>query len=218
MSICFAVSEIDWSLTKDAFSIVGTVVSACGVIAAIVFGRIGLSTWRRQAKGSNDHELSRRILLELYRYKEAINRARYPSFYKHEMNDEVEVVGNIDYQVMRFRRLAKMYERRLDEIIVCRSELGVSLVEGNALWRDALTPMFEEIEALELQLFQYINTYLYSINPEVPVVTREACQQQLGGMPDVLYDDLSKEGDDYRKKMEVCIDRIRFFLVSKMIH
>ncbi len=134
------------------------------------------------------------------------------------MNHEDDDGGKLDYKVMRFRRIAKMYERRLDEIIACRSVLGVSLVEGNALWNDGLTPLFEKFEDMEQQLFQYINTYLYSIDPEVQSATREACQQQLSRMPDVLYDDLSKEGDNYRKTMNGYIDKIRFFLISKMIH
>ncbi len=71
MSFCLAITEADWSLTKDVFSIVGTVFTALGVIVASYVGLNGLKTWRRQIRGNNDHELSRRMLVESYRFKKA---------------------------------------------------------------------------------------------------------------------------------------------------
>src|SRR5579872_362355 len=120
MDICFALSDVNWSFTKDFFSVVSSLASACGVVAAIIFGVVGLSTWRRQAKGSNDHELSRRILLGVYRYRESIGRVRYPTLKKHELQFEPEKKEQVDHEITRFRRLAKAYEQRLDDVLARR--------------------------------------------------------------------------------------------------
>lgn len=62
--MCLALTDADWSLTKDVFSIFGTVISAVTVGVAIYFGRAGLHTWRKQLRGSADHDLARRLLIE----------------------------------------------------------------------------------------------------------------------------------------------------------
>jgi hypothetical protein len=217
MSICLAFSEIDWALTKDVFAVVGSIASACGVVAAVIYGAIGLSTWRRQAKGSNDHDLSKRILLSLFRYREAINRVRFPSFRDHELQIETVDQEKLNYEVARFRQSAKAYSQRLNDVIARRSELNVELVEGNALWGKKLTDLLHGVDDLEEQLFSYVNNYLWATNPEHSNATREAFHEQLAGKPNILYDDLSKDGDDYRKSMNSEISTIQDFLISKMI-
>lgn len=217
MSICLAIIEIDWTLTKDVFAVVGSIASALGVVAAVIYGAIGLSTWRRQAKGSNDHDLSRRILLSLFRYREAINRVRFPSFREHEIQNDVNGEEKLDYEVARFRHSAKVYSQRLSDVIARRSELNVELVEGDALWKKKLTALFYGIDDLEEQLFSYVNIYLWAANPELPDESRKAFHEQLAGKPNVLYDNLSKDGDDYRTKMNSEIAAIQDFLISKMI-
>ena len=59
LSICLSMSNIDWSVTKDVFTIVGT-------ISAIVLGIIGLTTWRRQLKGTSEYELAKKTILLTY--------------------------------------------------------------------------------------------------------------------------------------------------------
>lgn len=53
MSICLTISKIDWAITKDVFTIIGTV-------SAIVIGIIGLTTWRRQLKGTSEYEVAKK--------------------------------------------------------------------------------------------------------------------------------------------------------------
>lgn len=48
VNICLTLTEINWALTKDVFSIIGT-------IGALIFAGFGLSTWKRQLKGTSEY-------------------------------------------------------------------------------------------------------------------------------------------------------------------
>ena len=45
----------------------------------------GLTTWKRQHKGNSEYELSRRILVTLYKYRDAIDGVRHPAIWENEM-------------------------------------------------------------------------------------------------------------------------------------
>lgn len=68
MSYCLALTDVDWSLTKDVLGVVGTfvgaIISAAAVLVAYKFGNEGLNTWKRQLRGTTDHELAKRVLIE----------------------------------------------------------------------------------------------------------------------------------------------------------
>lgn len=47
------VSKVDWSLTKGVISIIGAV-------GALLINVFGLSTWRRQLRGTSEYELAKK--------------------------------------------------------------------------------------------------------------------------------------------------------------
>lgn len=133
MSFCLAITDADWSLTKDVFSVVGTVFSAIGVLVASYVGINGLATWRRQIRGQNDHELSRRMLIELYKIKKLFFLVRAPSVYPHEtclVGDQKFTRSESD----RFKRQQLGFQRRIENLDSAYAALAVSIFEAEALW------------------------------------------------------------------------------------
>lgn len=65
---------MDWSITKDVFSIIGT-------IGAITIGIVGLTTWRRQLRGTSEYELAKKAILVTYEVEHAIQSVRNPMLY-----------------------------------------------------------------------------------------------------------------------------------------
>ena len=60
-----------------------TIIKDAAVTGAAITGAFvafkGLGTWRRQLKGLSEYELSRRILVTLFKYRDAINGVRHPA-------------------------------------------------------------------------------------------------------------------------------------------
>ncbi|PTP08327.1 hypothetical protein CWN86_09490 [Vibrio splendidus] len=77
MNICLSISEINWSITKDIVSILGT-------LGALVIGYLGLLTWKKQLKGTHYFDLSKRTLILLYKYRAAIKSVRQPFYLPNE--------------------------------------------------------------------------------------------------------------------------------------
>jgi hypothetical protein len=71
LSICVSISDINWSSTKDVFSIIGT-------IGALTIGSIGLFTWKRQLRGTSEYELAKKAILKTYEVEQAIQLVRNP--------------------------------------------------------------------------------------------------------------------------------------------
>jgi hypothetical protein len=63
----------------------------CGAaIAGAVIAIKGLNTWKRQLKGQSEYELSRRLLVTLFKYRDAINGVRHPAMFGYEMPNPPE--------------------------------------------------------------------------------------------------------------------------------
>ncbi|MBQ0744620.1 MAG: hypothetical protein KBT85_15115, partial [Pseudomonas sp.] len=81
MDLCITISEINWSLTKDVVSIVGT-------IGALTIGGLGLFTWRRQLRGTSEYEVAKKAILKTYEVQQALQTVRNPMLYLSK--EEVE--------------------------------------------------------------------------------------------------------------------------------
>ena len=132
MSICLAITDADWALTKDVFSVIGTVVSAIGVGLAAWVGFSGLATWRRQNKGTSDHDLSRRLLMDLYRLRDGIGHVRNPVMFGSEGGAE-EQGQNLNFQQINYRATVRAYQKRFAMVDEVRARLDTSLVESEAV-------------------------------------------------------------------------------------
>src|SRR5690554_6636426 len=74
LNLCFTIGEINWSLTKDVVSIVGT-------IGALGIGVLGLYTWRRQLRGTSEYEIAKKAILGTYEVQQALQSVRNPMLY-----------------------------------------------------------------------------------------------------------------------------------------
>ncbi|OQR30299.1 hypothetical protein BWR59_17230 [Pseudomonas sp. Bc-h] len=164
MSFCFVFTEIDWSLTKDFFSIVGTVFGAGGVLVAGYVGINGLATWRRQLRGQDDHRLARQMLIELYKFEKLFDRCRAPAIYPAEVQrdgDPAFTVGDDE----RFQRLTLGFERRLDALNASYAEISVSLFEAKALWGEHILRFANRLEFLKDEYGEYVRLRLLCSDP-----------------------------------------------------
>ncbi|MBC8783640.1 hypothetical protein [Pseudomonas fluorescens] len=217
MSICLTISDVDWAITKDVFSIVGTVVSAIGVFLVFCIGLAGLVTWRRQLKGTADHDLARRVLVDLYGYRECIKYVRSAhNWVKDTTLPENEVDGLSSSQI-GYRGNLQAYGRRLESIKTKRVILGPALLESEAVWGTELKKLFESLYAFEFELETYVVMYLATLNPDEDRHMVDAYRSAISSRRDVLRYIESNEPDIFNDEFDSAIRLIEVFLKAKLI-
>lgn len=216
MSICLAIADADWALTKDVFSVFGTMVSAIGVGLAAWIGFSGLATWRRQNKGTSDHDLSRRLLIDLYQLRDRIKHARNSLILAGEggVDDQDQF---LNFLQISYRNTARSYKKRLALIDEVRVRLSASLLESEAVWGDQLRSRFEPIFKLQNELFLNVRAYLITINPDEEDETIEAYRNILKSRRDVRCQASLEDEDGFQIEFDEALSRVEDYLRPKLI-
>lgn len=217
MSICITITDVDWERTKDVFSIFGTLVSAIGVALAAWVGFSGLATWRRQNKGTSDHDLSRRLLMDLYRLRDGVGHVRNPVMLGTE-GGENEQDHDLDFAQKNHRAKVRAYEKRFSTVDEVRARLSTSLLESEAVWGDEVKLLFIPIFELLQELLLNVRTHLISANPDEDDDRRESYLTILSNRRDVLYES-SEDGDDaFKSDFDAALCSIEDYLRPKLIN
>jgi len=216
MSICLAITDADWALTKDVFSVIGTVVSAIGVGLAAWVGFSGLATWRRQNKGTSDHDLSRRLLMDLYRLRDGIGHVRNPVMFGSEGGAE-EQGQNLNFQQINYRATVRAYQKRFAMVDEVRARLDTSLVESEAVWDGEVKSRFAVIFKLQRELVINVRSYLITMNPDEKDDTVQAYVKILAKRRDVLYESPLEGEDIFKTELDAALSMIEDYLRPKLI-
>ncbi|MBY7784347.1 hypothetical protein KW437_21355 [Vibrio fluvialis] len=130
MNLCITISEIDWSLTKDVFSILGT-------IGALIIGTFGLFTWRRQLRGTSEYKLAKKAVFKTYEVQQALQAVRNPMLYLSK--EEVEAGRRLEEE-------QRIYNDRMTLLYEKWAELQTIRLETKAIWSDSAHNCFNEIQ------------------------------------------------------------------------
>jgi len=200
------------ALLKDIALIVAAIT---GAVVAVK----GLGTWKRQLRGQSEYELSRRILVSLFKYRDALNGVRYPMMWANEMPTPPEnEAKEMNPDQIRFYGKSKGYQARWDKVQAERSSLYADMLEAEAIWGNELNKLFKDLFNLEHELFTSIRQYLKIINPDTPESSKEAIRKIDDRKRDIMYDDLSDEPDEYKKDLILFIEKIEKYLKPKLSH
>ncbi len=136
------------------------ILSGAAITGAVVAVK-GLGTWQRQLKGQSEYDMSRRILVSLFKYRDSINRVRNPAMWNNEMPspaaDEAKGMSN---EQTRFYGISEAYKSRWDKVHKEQTSLYADLLEAEALWGNELNGLFKVVFLLEHELFTCIRLYL----------------------------------------------------------
>lgn len=130
MNLCLTISEIDWALTKEAFSIIGT-------LGALIIGTLGLTTWRRQLRGTSEYELAKKAIFKAYEIQQALQTVRNPVL--HLSKEEVEAGRRIEEE-------QRIYDERMNQLYEKWAELQTIRLETKVVWSDEAHNCFNEIQ------------------------------------------------------------------------
>jgi hypothetical protein len=192
------------------------ILTSAAVVGALVATK-GLSTWKRQLKGQSEYELSRRILVTVFRYRDAISNVRNPAMWAYEMpSPSADESKEMTPQQISFYGTSKAYQARWEKVQIERTNLYPDLLESEAIWGDELKQLFKELFKLENELFTCVQNYIHQINPETDEIYKKAIMDIKFKRRDILYGDFSEEGDDYKKDFQSHVNKIEKYLKPKL--
>ena len=122
--------NIDLATIKDIFSIIGTT-------GAITIGIIGLTTWKRQLKGTNEYELAKKAIFLTYEIERSIQSVRDPMLYLQR--DEVEAGRSLKEE-------QRIYDKRMNDLYKKWAELQTIRLETKVIWSNEAENSFNDIQ------------------------------------------------------------------------
>lgn len=204
--------------TEIVTSLKDLVLISAAITGAVVAVK-GLGTWQRQLKGQSEYELSRRILVSLFKYRDAINGVRHPAMWAYEMPSPPEnEAKDMTQEQIRFYGTSKAYQARWDKVQKERTSLYADLLETEAIWGDDLKTLFKKIFDLEHELATRIRHYLEQINPDRNEASKAAVREIDKKNRDIIYDLSGDKPDEYKKDMLSAIENIEKYLKPKLSH
>ncbi|MBT3256304.1 MAG: hypothetical protein HN366_07600 [Deltaproteobacteria bacterium] len=118
----------------EILSIIKEIVIIGAAITASIVAVKGLSTWQRQLKGQSEYDLSRRILVSLFKYRDAINGVRNPAMWADEMPSPPEEKSKTMHpDQISFYGTSNAYQARWDKVQEERTSLYADLLEAEAI-------------------------------------------------------------------------------------
>jgi hypothetical protein len=199
LSICVSISEVNWSITKDVFSIVGT-------IGALIIGSIGLFTWKRQLQGTSEYELAKKAILNTYEVEQAIQSVRNPML--HLNKEEVEAGRHLEEK-------QRIYDERMQHLYSKWAELQTIRLETKVVWSLEAHSSFEDIQTLigELRGEIWLHFWLKGAFAG-PGATVDNNPERVAENDKIVY--FISEKDDFSLKVKAAVDKVERFFSSKV--
>ncbi|MBV7523406.1 hypothetical protein KW834_03165 [Pseudomonas sp. PDM29] len=197
----------------DLFEIIG----ALATIVAVCVAAAGINAWRWQLRATSDHDLARKLLISIYKYREVIKRIRHPMIMIFETSADDNEKRSEKPDVERFQGLCKAYSRRFKAAEEIRVLLLSELLEADVVWGERLRTIVSHLIKLELELGEYLRSHLMVINPSEADDMREAHVELQKKRRDILYDDLSVDGDEFTQDFNRHLALSERYLKDKFI-
>lgn len=131
----FEIRDYTKAMSIEAWSALGAVLSGAAGCVAIVVAIIGLSTWRRQLKGTAEYDLTRRLMFTVYKLRDALEGVRDPFLSVAEGRDGP---ADAPWEVVA-------YDKRWSKVREALIELDVVSLECEVIWGNAVRELKTEI-------------------------------------------------------------------------
>ena len=203
----------------ECVSLIKDLIIGGAAITGTVVAIKGLNTWKRQLKGNSEYNLSRRLLVSLFKYRDAIKGVRHPAIWTNEMPSPPEdEVQDMTEEKLRFYGTSKAYQARWEKVQNERTSLYADLLEAEALWDDKLKGLYKVVFDLEHELATRIRNYLDLMNPDTDKEYKEAIRKIMKESRDIMYDKFNDEKDEYIMDFKVGVENIEKYLKPKLSH
>lgn len=155
--MCEFLLKINWLSVKE-------VISSLSNIILIVLGIIGLTTWKRQLKGSHQYEIARKLMFNAYKVEQSIKNCRNPMMYLSK-----EEVDNGNHLKEKEKIYNERYAKLNDDLIALNSfSLEAKVIFGKKI-EDLVSELNKIISELRSELWLYFWLQGYYAGPETTI-------------------------------------------------
>lgn len=194
------------TVAKD---VVLTIAAVVGAYVAVK----GLSTWNRQLKGGVEYELTRRLLKQTYRLREAIKGVRNPVMWAGEMpSPSPDEAAAMTKDQIRFYGMSSAYQKRWDKVTEVRTDLQTELLEAEAVWGREVHKQFDPLFKLQNEMWVAVYSYVTACNPDSSEGMRDAMDKAMRKNRDILYEISGETEDEFSSDVAKEISSIESFL------
>ena len=189
--------------------------SLATVVGVIVAYR-GINTWKDQQTWKNNHDLARRMLVNLFKYREKIDNIRSPVIVPGEGDyPSEEDAVNMSAQQVSFAHTSTAYRKRVNALRDVENQLHADCLEARAIWGDCISEKMKPVNALKGNLLHVLGLYLAVIDPDINEQRREILEERLVDRYNVIYDDLIDD-DPFKLEMARAMDNVEDYLKLKL--
>lgn len=194
MTFCLTFSTIDWSLTKDVVTVIGT-------IGALILGIVGLTTWRRQLRGTSKYDVAKRAVLLTYQVRDSIQAVRNPMLYL--TREEVDPGRRLEGE-------QRVYIERMQVLQEKWTELKTLSHEAKAIWGEKAQARFTPVEKLigELRAGIWLHFWLKGAYAG-PGATVDNNPERVAANDKIVY--WTSDDDEFSKRIEAAIHQVEEF-------
>ena len=196
-------------------NVVQMIKDICLIVAAGIgsyVGLVGLSAWKRKIAYSEEYELSKAILISVYKIRQKVEIIRWPyREYTYKKNSEQE---NAD--VSEWRGLVDSYNKQWEETSKVMSEFGSRMLEAHVLFGEKVSKKVELVNTIVNELRFTTREYLDEINPENENRMERIDTDWYEEIRKILYS--STHEDEYSQRFEQAIKEIENVLKPYVEH
>ena len=190
------------------------VLKTLAAILALVIAYSGLSTWARQLRGSDEYNVTRRILRALFAIREGIWHVR-SSFIRHAELDragqQANPVGPVEQQP---RMEQTLYENRWRLVQEPFAELETTLLEAEVLWGQAFSDEFNELRTLVHKLNLNIGYYVSGITSPAAMQGRADRWQEITNI--AIESGTRSAPDEFQRQVNQALERLESLLCPRL--
>ncbi len=125
-------------------------ITASAAVGALIIAIIGLSTWKKQLRGTSEYELAKRLMLEVYQLRDALRSTRNPFLSTAEGDkDDTEDTWEIT-----------AYGKRWELVREIITHFQVTSLEAEVVWDDTTKQANKDMHKLIGQLNATLNAFV----------------------------------------------------------
>lgn len=198
MTVFLSFSTINWSLTKD-------VVTPIGTLGALVIGVVGLTTWRRQLRGTSEYDVAKGAVLMTYQVRDAMQAVRSPMLYLRK--EEVEAGRKLEEE-------QRIYDERMQRLQEKWAELRTLSLEARVIWGEKAEARFAPVKALigELRAEIWLHFWLKGAYAG-PGATVDNNSGRVAANDKLVY---GSDDDEFSKRIDVAVNKVEEFFKTRI--
>lgn len=207
--------KVDLQIVQAVFDIVKNVAVTAATCTGAIVAVLGLSTWKRQLRGTRDLELGRRILAGVHRFRDALQAVRNRVLWPGETAlspDETKgkSVSEIDHLAMQ-----EGYSNRYAGVYEARRDLQNILVDAEAVWGHEVRKACVQLYEFDGELAANVDTYLGL--SAAPGELRSEQKPLLATAREVINDRSTQEKpDDYTSRLHRSVAELEELIRRRM--